>query len=511
MKSRNLIASGKALAVAACMAAGLALGAGTAAAKSTVSVAVVNDFAGWNPYADSTSQMYMIWCQTYGCLGTFDTRTGDYRGILAERWEINKDNPNEWTFHLRKGIKRQVDGKELTAEDVVFSLWRNKNDPRSAQKQNTRPVKEAIAVDKYTVKFITNQPTAPLLSFLFDRLIITGKDLYEKHGKDVDRKAPYGYGPYMVKDVVVGQRMVLEKNPAWPDIKAENPDRLIFRRIKEDEARVTSLLTGEVQIALHIPPHLLDRVQKAGNVDLKNVSPVEVMFLAMNPAFKPWDNKLVRKAVAYAINREAIVKAIFRGGAEVLHGPVGPGQYGYSPNVSPKYEYNPEKAKALLKEAGYPNGVEIDFYTATNRYVNDRQSSQAIVPMLEAVGFKVKFHTPEYSTHWPLVRKGKRPFYYQGRGSVVDPSAAIAQYFETGASPRIKYSSAELDATLKAERREFDEAKRKALLLKAFNIIQEDLPGFFLWRIQNFVGIAKNVSFEPMSTERIFGVDIAVK
>jgi len=511
MKSRYFVASGRLLAAAASLAAGLLIGASAASAKSQVSVAVVNDFAGWNPYADSTSQMYMIWCQTYGCLGTFDTRTGEYKGILAERWEINKNNPNEWTFHLKKGIKRQVDGKELTSADVVHSLWRNKNDPRSAQKQNTRPVKEAVAIDKYTVKFVTNQPTAPLLSFLFDRLIITGKDLYEKHGKNADRKAPYGYGPYQVKDVVVGQRMVLEKNSGWPGIKASNPDRLIFRRIKEDEARITSLLTGEVQIALHIPPHLLDRVKSASNINLKNVSPVEVMFLGMNPAFKPWDNKLVRQAVAYAIDREAIVKTIFRGGAEVLHGPVGPGQYGYNDAVSPKYSYNPAKAKELLKQAGYANGVDIDFYTATNRYVNDRQSSQAIVPMLQAVGFRVKFHTPEYSSHWPQVRKGKRPFYYQGRGSVVDPSAAIAQYFETGASPRLKYSNPELDATLKAERREFDETKRKALLLKAFNIIQEDVPAFFLWRIQNYVGLSNKVAFEPMSTERIFGVDITVK
>jgi peptide/nickel transport system substrate-binding protein len=511
MKNRHFFAGGRLLAAAAVLAGAAALGGAPAVARSQVTVAVVNDFAGWNPYADSTSQMYMIWCQTYGCLGTFDTRSGEYKGLLAERWEIGKDNPNEWTFYLKKGIKRQGDGKELTAEDVVHSLWRNKNDPRSAQKQNTRPVKEAVAVDKYTVKFVTSQPTAPLLSFLFDRLIVTGKDLYEKHGQDVDRKAPLGYGPYQVKDIVVGQRMVLEKNAGWPGIEAGNPDRLIFRRIKEDEARVTGLLNGEVQIALHIPPHLVDRVKSASNVDLKNVPSVEVMFLAMNPNFKPWDNKLVRQAVGYAIDREAIVKAIFRGGADVLHGPVGSGQYGYSPDVSPKYSYDPAKAKALLKQAGYPDGVEIDFYTATNRYVNDRQSSQAIVPMLEAAGFKVKFHTPEYSTHWPIVRKGKRPFYYQGRGSVVDPSAAIAQYFETGATPRIGYSNPELDRILKAERQEFDEAKRKALLLKAFNIIQEDLPAFFLWRIHNYVGMSKTVAFEPMSTERIFGFDIVVK
>ena len=491
--------------------AATAFAASAALAASEVRIGVVNDYAGWNPYADSTAQMYMTWCQTYGCLGTFDTRDGKYKGILAERWEVSKDNPNEWTFYLKKGIKRHVDGKELTAEDVAHSIWRNKNDKRSAQKQNTRPVTSWKVVDRYTIKFFTKKPTAPLLSFIFDRLIITGKDLYEKYGTGADRKAPWGYGPYMVKDIVIGQRMVIEKNENWPGIKKSNPDRIIFKKIKEAEARITGLLNGELHIAQFIPPHLLKRVRANSGVVVKGTSPVEIMFLGMNMKFKPWDNIKVRKAVAYAINREAIVKAIFQGGAEILHGPVGPGQYGYNPAVSPKYNYDPAKARQLLKEAGYPNGLAIDFYTANGRYINDRQSSQAIVPMLEAVGFKVKFHTPEYSTQWPMVRKGKRSFFYQGRGSVVDPSAAIAQYFETGVAPRIMYSNKEFDRVVNAERQEFDPEKRKKLLLRAFSIIQEDVPAFFLWRIKQYYGISKKIDFTPTSTDRMFGFDITVK
>ena len=487
--------------MSAVLSAGLA--ASGAMAASEVRIGVVNDYAGWNPYADSTAQMYMTWCQTYGCLGTFDTRDGKYKGILAERWEVSKSNPNEWTFYLKKGIKRHKDGKELTAEDVAHSIWRNKNDKRSAQKQNTRPVTSWKVVDKYTIKFFTKKPTAPLLSYIFDRLIITGKDLYEKHGTKADRKTPWGYGPYMVKDIVIGQRMVIEKNKSWPGIKKSNPDLIIFKKIKEAEARITGLLNGELHMAQFIPPHLLKRV--------KATAPVEVMFLAMNMKFKPWDNKKVRQAVAYSINRKAIIKAIFQGGATLLHGPVGPGQYGYSDAVTPKYSYNPAKAKQLLKEAGYPNGLAIDFYTANGRYINDRQSSTAIVPMLEAVGFKVKFHTPEYSTQWPMVRKGKRSFYYQGRGSVVDPSAAIAQYFKTGVAPRIMYSNPELDAILEAEGQEFDPEKRKKLLLKAFNIIQDEVPAFFLWRINQYYGISKKIDFTPTSTDRMFGHDITVK
>jgi peptide/nickel transport system substrate-binding protein len=110
-----------------------------------------------------------------------------------------------------------------------------------------------------------------------------------------------------------------------------------------------------------------------------------------------------------------------------------------------------------------------------------------------------------------MVRKGKRPFYYQGRGSVVDPSAMLVQYFGTGGTPRIGYSNPKLDALLEAQEREFDANKRRALLAKAFNIVQEDAPAFFLWRIQQHYGISNRIEFNPMSTDRVYGVDIQVK
>jgi peptide/nickel transport system substrate-binding protein len=480
-------------------------------AATTVNVGVVNDFAGWNPYADSTAQMYMIWCQTYGCLGTFDTNTGEYKPLLAESWENDKNDPRIWYFHLRHGLKRQHDGRELTAEDVVHSVDRTKHDPHTSQGNNVHPIASAEAADKYTVKITTAEPTAPLLDFLFDRLIITGKDLYDKHGAAADRKAPFGWGPYIVADIAIGQRMVLNKYPDWPGIKPENPDRIIFSRIKEDEPRITALLNGEIQIALAVPPHLARQVEAARGVSAAAVPSVENMFLAMNPNFPPWSNKTLRQAVAYAIDREAIIKSVFQGRAELLDGPIGPGQYGYSPDVTPKYRYDPEKAKQLVKEAGFPDGLDVNLFASTNRYINDRQSSEAIAAMLTKMGIRTKLNMLDYSIEWPRVRKGLVPFYYQGRGSVIDPSPMLEQYFESGVTPRIGYSNPQLDALLRAERREFDPARRKSLLRQAFDIIQQELPAFFLWRINALYGISDRIAFKPHSDERIFGTDIVVK
>jgi peptide/nickel transport system substrate-binding protein len=482
-----------------------------AKAETTVSVAVVSDFAGWNPYADSTAQMYSIWCQTYGCLGVYNANAGEYEPLLAERWETDKNDPRIWYFHLRRGLKRHQDGRELTAADVVHSIDRTKRDPRTAQVNNVHPIASAEAIDNYTVKITTTQPTAPLLDYIFGRLIVTGKDLFDKHGAAADRKAPYGWGPYMVGDLAIGQSMVLKKNAAWPGINPRNPDRIIFRRIKEAEPRITALLNGEVQIAINIPPHLAQRVEAARDVRAVSIPSVENMFLAMNPNLPPWNNKTLRQAVAYAIDRDAIANSVFQGRAEPLDGPIGRGQYGYSSDVTPKYRYDPDRAKELLKQAGYPSGLDVDLYASTDRYVNDRQSSEAIAAMLTKIGIRTKLHMLDYSIQWPSVRKGRSPFYYQGRGSVIDPSPMLEQYFETGVTPRIGYSNPQLDEVLRAERREFDPLRRKSMLLQAFNIIQEEVPAFFLWRIDVIYGISNKVTFQPHSDGRIFGTDILVK
>ena len=481
------------------------------ASESTVTIGVVNDFAGWDPYADSTAQMYMIWCQTYGCLGTFNTNTGEYEPLLAQSWESDKNDSRIWYFHLRHGLKRHHDGKELTADDVVHSIDRAKHDPHTAQASNVQPVASAQAIDKYTVEVTTTEPTAPLLDYLFDRLIITGKDLFDKYGFAADRKAPYGWGPYVVKDIAIGQRMVLDKNSAWPGIKSENPDHIVFIRIQEDEPRVTALLNGEVQIATAIPPHLAQRIDATSGMKAVGVPSVEIMFLAINPHFPPWNNKKLRQAAAYAIDREAIVKSVFQSRAEALDGPIGPGQYGYSPDVKPKYPYDPEKAKQLVKDAGFPNGVDVNLFASADRYVNDRQSSEAVAAMLTTVGIRTQLHILDYSIEWPNVRKGLVPFYYQGRGSVIDPSPMLEQYFQSGVTPRIGVSDPKLDDILRAERREFDPGQRKALLLQAFDRIQEEVPAVFLWRIDALYGVSDKVKFEPHSDERMFGTDIAAK
>lgn len=490
-----------------------AITAAVAQEKTRVVIGATSNIYGWNPYQDSAAQAYGIWCNVYGCLCRYDFDKSNYSPMLAESWEIDEKDRNVWTFHLRKDVKSHS-GADLTAADVVHTVHRINTDPKSSQKQNTRPVKEAIAVDKHTVRLITKIPTAHLLQHICDIWAISRKEIYDRHGaRDADREHPDGFGPYRLIDVSIGERVVTEKAKNSVFGSKDNPDILIWRKMQEVEQRITALLNGEIQIAQFIPPHLMERVENSDNARLAYTDSVEIMMLLMNPAFEPWDNKKLRQAVAHAIDRDSIIKNILQGMAEKLHGPIGPGQIGFDPVASRKLarEYDPEKARRLVKEAGFPQGVDVEMSTPVGRYVNDKIISQAIVPMLAKVGIRARLQTPEWSTQWANVRKGKRPFYYQGRGSVIDPGPALAQYFQTGVSPRIKYSNPEYDRVMNAQSAEFDPEKRKKLINQAIAILMEDVPAVFLWRHKLAYGVAKNVTIAPPANGRIYGESIRVE
>ena len=489
------------------------LGSGTTVlAQTRVSIGVTETIETHNPYGDSVSLLYGIYSEVTGPFCTYNYTKGDFEGRLAERWKV--ENPTTWIFSLNKNYKFN-DGSPVTADDVVHSLMtRVIGDPQSKQKASVAPsITKAEAVDKFTVRLTTDKPTAPLLSFLCDRLIVTSKAVYDKYGRDVaDKEHMMGGGPYQLKELIPGQRLVLQKRPDHPDVKKNPraPDEVVFRIMREPEQRVTALLNDEIQIAQFIPPHMRQRVEKAKHLKITPVDSVEIMFLAMQPK-PPFDKKEVRQAVCHAINRDQIIKTLLDGAASRLDGPIGPGQYGYDPNLKPKMNYDPERAKKLLAQAGYPNGVEVALQTPVGRYTLDKQITEAMIPMLNAVGFRARLLTPEWATLWAGVQKGLVPFYYMGRGSVQDPSAALHQYFHTGETPRIGYSNPKLDEILDKEQQEFDPKKRREYLSQAMSILTEEAPACFMWRHKLLWGLNNRVDYKPLPDARIYGIDMAVK
>jgi peptide/nickel transport system substrate-binding protein len=472
-----------------------------AMAAGRVTIAVTETIASINPYADSVLLMYNVWCQTYGCMTHYNPDTQTYTSDFFESWQV--EDPNTWVFTMRPGIKRH-NGEPVVAEDFIHSINRIKTDPQSRQAYHVADIKEVLIRDPRTIVIKTKKPSAPLLDYMIFT-IVTSKAQYDKYGRDADREAPYGIGPYKLKKIVIDNYLVLEKDPTSPQVTEDNPDELVFQIMREPEQRITALFNGEVQIAQFIPPHLVQRVQDNPSVKIAISDTVEAMFVAMSPLYPPFDKKEVRQAVGYAIDRDTIINRVLQGQATKLNAPVGPGQIGYSPDIANQYTYDPAKSRELLRKAGYPNGAEVDFNATVGRYTLDKQLCEAIAQMLNRAGFKVNLKTPEWSTLWANVQKGGVPFYYMGRGTIIDPSAMLQQYFGTGGSPRIGYSNSELDKLLTQERESFDHDQRMKVLQQIFALINDEAPAFFLWRHQWAWGLSKNVDFQPEVTGDIWG------
>ncbi|WP_029375488.1 ABC transporter substrate-binding protein [Oceanicola sp. S124] len=471
-----------------------------------VAVAITETISGYNPYADPVVLLGSVWCQVYGCITRYDWEAGEFVPFLAESVETLDELT--WEITLPEGLTRH-NGDPVLAADIVHSIEYLGSNPGSGKSYLVAGWEKVEAIDDRRVHITTATPDATLRDNLAG-VAVTSKALFDEMGDDMFRQAPYGAGPYKLSDISIGEHMIIERNDDHPMVQAQNPRQIMFRIMPEPEQRVTALANGEVQIAQLVPPQLRPRVEGLPNARIETTNSVEMMFLGMSPKTHPWEVKEARQAVAHAINREAIVAAILQGQAKLLDGPVSQGQLGFDPDFKSPYDYNPERARELLASVGL-EGVEVTLSTPVGRYTADRQITEAMVPMLEEAGFSVTLDTPEWATLWANVQQGNVPFYYMGRGSMIDPSRALHQYFATGGSPRLGFSNAELDALLAAERAEFDPATRAARMQEAIVKLVDEAPAAFMWQHEMAWGVANGVTFNPHPADQVNGWEILVE
>jgi peptide/nickel transport system substrate-binding protein len=424
---------------------------------------------------------------------------------LAESWTISKDGL-QYTFKLRRGITFH-DGTPLNAEAVKFSIERQINPNHPAYKLGKYPfanfffgnVKAVEVLSEERVAFLLNEPRASFLAILTaGAASIVSPTAVMKWGPDYPTH-PVGTGPFRFASWDRGQRVVLEKNPTyWKyPVKVE---RVIYRPIVEDQARLTELLTGTLDVIVGVPADFVGQLEQNPKITLLKQVGAHVWYLGMNNQKKPFDDKRVRQALNYAVNKEAIVKDVLKGTGASSRGPVLPGTWGADPALK-AYPYDPERAKKLLAEAGYPSGF------STTLWVPESGSGmQAPVAMstvmqsnLKAVGVNVTLQTMEWGAYLAKLRtKEQELFALSWMAGTEDPDMVMypllhsSQWTPVGPN-RALYKNPRFDALLQQARLSTDQAKRAHLYKEAQRILVDDAPWVFVDHEIQIAALSKRV------------------
>ncbi|MGH7852409.1 MAG: ABC transporter substrate-binding protein [Candidatus Binatia bacterium] len=458
-----------------------------------------------HPYAHSSSPQYGIWNNMLEPLVEVNYAKREYFGVLAESWEFQG---KKWVFKLRKNV-RFHDGAAFTAQDVMYSINRIKNDKQSLQKDNFRDLSEMQVIDDHTIAFISASPNAVFLDRLQNRFIL-GKAGTEAQGGEPGERKPVGTGPYRFVSWQRDGNLVMTRHDNYWGSKAAVKE-IVTRRVKEDAGRVAGLLAGQGDVTNNVPVEEISRFDKHPRVRAEKVEGVRMYFLAMNCTHKPFDNKIVRQAINYAVDPAVIIKHIYEGNGYIMNGPLGSNVIGFDPKIK-RYPYDPAKAKELLGKAGFSQGLDIKLHFSPDRYPKAREVCQVIADQLAKAGIKAELVSQEFVIFWGKegVNGGKLGFYYVGRPAA-DADTVYDQYYRSGVTPRIQYKNAEFDKLIDEEQRTGDPKKRVTILQQAGRILMDDAPLVPLYTLAEVYGAARNVIWKARPDEKIIAAEMKIR
>jgi peptide/nickel transport system substrate-binding protein len=343
---------------------------------------------------------------------------------------------------------------------------------------------EALSPDR--VAFLLKEPRASFLAILTaGAASIVSPTAVMKAGPDYPL-SPVGTGPFKFVSWDRGQRVVLDKNPAYWKAPVKL-DRVIYRPIVEDQARLTELLTGSLDLIVGVPPDFVTPLESGGKVGVLKQVGAHVWYLGINNQKKPFDDRRVRQALNYAVNKDAIVRDVLKGTGSLSAGPVLPKTWGADAGLRP-YPYDPERAKKLLAEAGYPSG-----FTTTLWVPESGSGMQSPVAMstviqsnLKAVGVTVALQTMEWGAYLTKLRsKEQELFALSWMAGNEDPDLVMfpllhsSQWTPTGPN-RALYRNEKFDELLHQARLTTDQARRADLYRQAQRILADDAPWIFV-------------------------------
>ena len=437
---------------------------------------------------------------------------------LATAWK--QTSPTVWRFELRKNVQFH-DGTPFTADDVVFTFARAAADG-SDMKTYTNEIAQVRKLDSHTVEIVTKNPF-PILPDVISLVYIMSKKWCEENRaekpvdkrKGVENTASFktnGTGPFRLRARDPGVRTVLVRNLNYWDKVETNVDEVVFSPIGADATRVAALLSGEIDMMQPVPVQDVTRLRQNQNLTVMQGPELRTIFLGMDQARSellfsnvkgknPFKDVRVRRAFFQAIDIEAIKTRIMRGAATPTALMVAPGIKGFSADLNKRLPYDPEAAKKLLAEAGYPGGFELKMNCPNDRYVNDGEICQAVAGMLARVGVKVNLEAETKVTYFPKILSRNTSFYLLGWTPATYDSHNVLNAILGTPAPSGRgqfnlggYSNARVDELVGLVQSETDQAKRNAMIAEAFKLHQDQVGHLPLHQQALAWGMRKNVS-----------------
>lgn len=468
--------------------------AGPAMADNVLRWTSQGDALTMDPHSQNESPTIAMNGQIYESLVTRDADL-NLQPELAIGWEAGADG---WTFNLRKGVKFH-DGSDFTADDVVFSFERAKHEA-SDYKEQAKNVTSIEVIDDYTIKLKTDGPN-PILPnqltsiYIMDRgwseaNNVTSPQDFKAEEETFAVRNTNGTGPFVLVSRAPDEMTVLEANRNWwgQSMFPGNLDRIEYRPITNAATRVAALLSGEVDFALDPPLQDVKRIESSAGLKVQTVAQIRSIFFGMDQGIdklrtsdaetNPFKDARVREAFNLAIDKPAIQRVVMEGFSFPTGMITPPGVLGNTPENDVSYGFDATKAKALLADAGYPNGFTVRLDCPNNRYNNDEKICQAAVAMLAKIGVTVNLDAIPKAQHFPKIQKRETDFYMLGWGVPTLDSHYVFSYLldSEGSWNATGYSNKRVDEISRAITSEIDIDKRTAMIDEAWTLIKKDMP-----------------------------------
>jgi peptide/nickel transport system substrate-binding protein len=444
------------------------------------------------PYDQTTTLMQNMADLIYDSY-LYQDPDGKLHPRLATGYEVSPDGLT-YTIHLRKGVKFS-DGTDFNA-DAAKAAWDNIFNPKARVPLRfaVGMVKECVKIDDYTIQLKLKYPFAPLApSIAMSLMSPISPAALKKYGEDI-RQHPTGAGPYILDKWVKGDRIEMVRNENY---WGEKPTvaKIIWKIVPEAATREAMLRAGQIGICYKPLPSNVAALKADPKITVEMPLDTRTIFMGLNCQKGVTTNKKVRQAFNYAVDKKAIVKKILFGTAEPMDGPVSPKVFGYF-KMDKQYDYNPEKAKQLLKEANFDFSKTISMRTPQGRYLFDKQVSEAIQAYFQAIGVKAELRTYDWPTYVagllkPLKETELEVFLLGWGPLILDADMGLYGQFTCEVNPpkglgAAFYCNPEYDKIMKASREEQDPQKRLALLKQASQIVWDDAPWLWL-HVEKFV------------------------